>query len=439
MSERNPLAEVIWKNLDDAGRRAVLERPVQSVQQSLKVAVAGILAQVRAGGDEALRELTERFDGVRLAALRVTADEIDAAVASLSDAERAALTQARDNIRRFHEAQRRETLSVETMAGVVCEKLVRPVGRVGLYVPGGSAPLPSTVLMLGVPAQIAGCGVKVLCTPPGRDGRINPWILTAARLCGIEDVYKIGGAQAIAAMAFGTPSIPKVDKIFGPGNSYVTEAKLQVAQEPGGAAFDMPAGPSEVMVIADDAADPAFVAADLLSQAEHGPDSQVMLVCFSSAFAEAVRREVASQSARLARETIVHAALDKSRTVIAASRGEAMEIANAYAPEHLILQVREPRSLLPQVQAAGSVFLGALTPESMGDYASGTNHVLPTYGYARAYSGLALADFERSLSVQEVSLAGLRALGPVVERIASAEGLEAHANAVRLRLEVLGR
>lgn len=430
---------LVWKALDASARREALRRPAQANREAICAAVDEILKDVRAGGDAAVKALTARFDGARLDELKVGDEEFAAAQAALSDEDRAALQRAYANIRRFHQAQRRPALTVETEVGVVCEKLVRPIGRVGLYVPGGSAPLPSTVLMLAVPAQLAANPRVVLCTPPGADGRINPWILQAASLCGITEVYKVGGAQAVAAMAFGTESIPKVDKIFGPGNAFVTEAKLQVSQSPDGAALDMPAGPSEVLVIADDTADPDFVAADLLSQAEHGPDSQVILVSLSGELAEAVQRSLDEQLARLGRAEIAAQALAKSRIFLAETRAEALVIANAYAPEHLILQVQRARDWLPEVQTAGSVFLGALTPESFGDYASGTNHVLPTYGYARAYSGLSLSDFERSMSVQEVSREGLANLGPVVERLARAEGLEAHAQAVSLRLSRMSR
>ncbi|MDI1319596.1 MAG: histidinol dehydrogenase, partial [bacterium] len=339
----------------------------------------------------------------------------------------------------FHAAQRLPDLHIETAPGIVCEKITRPIGRVGLYVPGGSAPLPSTALMLGVPSQLAGNPVRVLCTPPDKSGRINPWILCAARLCGISEVYKLGGAQAIAALAFGTARVPKCDKLFGPGNAFVTEAKLQVSRDAGGAAFDLPAGPSELLVIADNRANPAFVAADLLSQAEHGPDSQVVLVAFSKKFAARVLQALTKQLATLPRATIARRALERSRIFLATSRDEAVEIANRYAPEHLILQVANPRGLLTAITTAGSVFLGDLTPESLGDYASGTNHVLPTYGWARACSGLGLADFQRTLTVQTAGAAGLQNLGPVVERLALAEGLAAHQRAVRVRLDKISR
>ncbi len=426
-----------WKSLSAAQRRAALQRPAQSAQKRTALVVAGILKLVRKGGDRALLKITAKFDRIRLRSLRVSAAEFAAAEKALSPSDRAALKRAYANIRRFHLAQRPAPVRVETMPGVVCEKVTRPIERVGLYVPGGSAPLFSTALMLGVPSQIAGNPVRVLCTPPGRDGRVSPWILCAARLCGIRDVFKLGGAQAIAAMAYGTATIPKCDKLFGPGNAFVTEAKLQVSRDT--AAIDLPAGPSEVMVIADNSADPAFVAADLLSQAEHGPDSQVMLLAFSTKFAARVQAEVAAQLALLPRVAIAAEALNKSRILIASSPAEAVEIANRYAPEHLILQVERPRALLPKISTAGSVFVGDWTPESLGDYASGTNHVLPTYGWARACSGLGLADFQRTMTVQEASPRGLKKLGPVVERLAAAENLVAHRRAVTVRLQKLSR
>jgi histidinol dehydrogenase len=428
---------LVWKSLSASARSAALQRPAQKAQPQTAALVAGIIAQVRRGGDDALRKLTAKFDGAKLASLRVSAAEFAAADKALRPADRAALRRAYRNLRAFHLAQRPQSVRVETMRGIVCEKVSRPIGRVGLYVPGGSAPLFSTALMLGVPSQIAGNPVRVLCTPPGRDGKLSPWILVAARLCGISDVFKLGGAQAIAAMAYGTASVPKCDKLFGPGNSFVTEAKLQVSRDAAGAAIDLPAGPSEVMVIADNAANPAFVAADLLSQAEHGPDSQVVLVAFSAKFAARVQAELDRQLALLPRGAIATEALKKSRVLLAASPAEAVEIANRYAPEHLILQVKNPRALLPAITTSGSVFLGAWTPESLGDYASGTNHVLPTYGWARACSGLGLADFQRTMTVQEATPRGLKKLGPVVERLALAENLAAHQRAVRVRLDKL--
>jgi histidinol dehydrogenase len=415
---------LVWQKLTAARQAAALRRPAQSAQPSVAATVRAIVAAVRRDGDVALRRLTRKFDGATLRSLRVTGAEFAAAEKSLSRADLATLRTAYRNIRAFHAAQQPRTLRVETQPGIVCEKTVRPIGRVGLYVPGGSAPLPSTALMLGV-----------LCTPPDKNGRINPWILCAAQLCGITEIYKVGGAQAIAALAYGTASIPKCDKLFGPGNAFVTEAKQQVARDADGAAIDLPAGPSEVLVIADHRAKPTFVAADLLSQAEHGPDSQVVLVTFGGKFAARVQAALEKQLADLPRAAIARRALKKSRTIIAANRAEAVEISNRYAPEHLILQVADPRNLLAGITTAGSVFLGDLTPESLGDYASGTNHVLPTYGWARACSGLGLVDFQRTMTVQTASAAGLRRLGPVVERLALAEGLAAHQRAVRVRLE----
>jgi histidinol dehydrogenase len=446
------MSPLVWKSLSAPARSAALQRPAQKAQKRTAIIVAGILALVRRGGDSALRQLTAKLDGVKLTSLRVSAAEFAAADKTLKPADKAALRTAYRNLRKFHLAQRPASIRVETTPGIVCEKVSRPIERIGLYVPGGSAPLFSTALMLGVPSQIAsdeaGRGARpeqdrraparrVLCTPPGRDGRISPWILCAAQLCGITEVFKLGGAQAIAAMAYGAGSVPKCDKLFGPGNSFVTEAKLQVSRD--AAAIDLPAGPSEVMVIADNSASPAFVAADLLSQAEHGPDSQVVLVTFSAKFAGRVQLEVDRQLALLPRGAIATKALANSRVILAGSPTEAVEVANRYAPEHLILQVADPRALLPNITTAGSVFLGAWTPESLGDYASGTNHVLPTYGWARACSGLGLSDFLRTMTVQTASPRGLEKLGPVVERLALAENLAAHQRAVRVRLDKLSR
>ena len=426
-----------WKSLSARQRLAALQRPAQSSREQLSATVAEIVATVRREGDDALRIYTAKFDGADLRSLKMSPAEFAAAEKALSAADKSALKTAYRNLRRFHLAQRPAPIRVETMPGIVCEKVSRPIERVGLYVPGGSAPLFSTALMLGVPSQIAGNPIRVLCTPAGRDGKLSPWILFAAQLCGITDIFKVGGAQAIAAMAFGTASIPKCDKLLGPGNSYVTEAKLQISREAAGAAIDLPAGPSEVMVIADNSAEPAFIAADLLSQAEHGPDSQVVLVTFSDKLAARVQDEVEKQLAALPRGAIATKALAESRVILAASPDEAVEIANRYAPEHLILQLADPRALLPRITTSGSVFLGAWSPESLGDYASGTNHVLPTYGWARACSGLGLTDFLRTMTVQTASPRGLKKLGPVVERLALAENLTAHQRAVRVRLDAL--
>ena len=340
-------------------------------------------------------------------------------------------------MRRYHEAQLTEPYSVTTSTGVVCERITRPVPAVGLYVPAGTAPLPSTAIMLAVPAALAGCPVRILCTPPRPDGTADPAVLTAAAECGVTEVYKIGGAQAVAAMAYGTESVPKVDKIFGPGNAWVTAAKTEVAADPAGAALDMPAGPSEVLVIADAAADPRAVALDLLSQAEHGEDSQVILVTTSEQLADAADAEIAAALPDLPRRPIMEQSLAHSRTLLVADMDEALEVSNTYAPEHLIMQVDSARDYLDRVTNAGSIFLGPYTPESVGDYCSGTNHVLPTYGYARAYSGLSLADFQKRMSVQELTADGVRGLQPTVSTLARLEGLDAHARAVEVRVERL--
>lgn len=428
---------LVWKYLSANARANALQRPAQSAQPQISAAVSQIVAQVRREGEKALRRYGKKFEGVDLRSRRVSETEFADAEKLLLAADKSALKTAYRNLRKFHAAQRSTAVRVETMSGIVCEKITRPIGRIGLYVPGGSASLFSTALMLGVPSQLAGNPVRILCTPPGRNktGEISPWILYAAQLCGITEVFKVGGAQAIAAMAYGTQTIQKCDKLFGPGNAFVTEAKLQVSRDAAGAAIDLPAGPSEVLVIADNRAEPAFVAADLLSQAEHGPDSQVVLVTFSEKFASRILVELERQVSILPRGDTARLALKRSRIFIAASRIEAVEIANRYAPEHLILQVENPRELLASVTTAGSVFLGDWTPESLGDYASGTNHVLPTYGWARACSGLGLTDFMRTMTVQTASIAGLKKLGPVVERLALAEGLAAHQRAVRVRLE----
>ncbi len=422
-----------WAALDEAARTALLARPVQTVAQRTRDAVADLLADVRTRGDAALREITARFDGVELADFAVSDEEFAAAHAAVSAELRQAMLEAAERIDAFHRAGMAQPYAVETAPGVVCERVIRPIPRVGLYVPAGTAPLPSTALMLGVPARLAGCREVVLCTPPRKDGTADPAVLVAAQLTGIRRVYKLGGAQAIAAMAFGTNSVPKCDKLFGPGNSYVTEAKQQVAQG-GAAAIDMPAGPSEVLVIADAGADAAFVAADLLSQAEHGPDSQVLLLSDDAGLIARVQDELATQLAGLDRADIARQALSASRLVQVSALEEAFAISNRYAPEHLILALREPRAWLEHVEAAGSVFLGDYTPEALGDYCSGTNHVLPTAGAARAYSGVSVASFQNFVSVQSASRAGIGAIGSCALTLAQAEGLDAHANAVALRL-----
>jgi len=423
-----------WSELDDAARAAILRRPLQAVQVEIDEAVARIIAQVRADGDSALRALTRRYDGVELAAFLVEEEEFSAAEARVPETLKAAMIEARDRLQAWHRAGMASDFEIDTATGVRCGRVLRGIGRVGLYVPAGSAPLPSTALMLGVPARLAGCADVVLCTPPRSDGGADPVVLVAARLCGIRRVYKCGGAQAIAAMAFGTESIPACDKIFGPGNAFVTLAKQQVSTMSGGPAIDMPAGPSEVLVIADAGAPPAHVAADLLSQAEHGPDSQVMLLTDAPALIASVQGELATQLATLPRAEIARQALEHARLIVVDALATAFDISNRYAPEHLILALRTPRDWLPQVLAAGSVFLGDYAPESLGDYCSGTNHVLPTNGAARAYSGVSVASFQTSISFQEVSRLGLATIGPCAITLARAEGLEAHAQAVLRRL-----
>lgn len=422
-----------WALLAPSARDAALQRPVTRRSDELRRAVARIIEQVRADGDATLRALTRKFDGVELGELRVSVAEFAEAAASITATAREAIDEACVRIRGFHAAQQPLSLRVETAPGVVCERISRPIRAVGLYVPAGSAPLPSSAMMLGVPAQLAGCERVVLCSPPNPQGRVDPHVLYVAQRCGISEVFKVGGAQAIAAMAIGTASVPRCDKLFGPGNAYVTEAKLQFAAE--GTAIDMPAGPSEVMVIADDAADPAFIASDLLSQAEHGADSQVVLVATSATLIDAVAQETEVQLAGLARAGTARDSLSHSRWIHVATLEEATDIANAYAPEHLIVHTREPRALLPRIRAAGSVFLGAYAAESLGDYCSGTNHVLPTNGAARGWSGVSLTSFLNFITVQEVTAAGLRAIGPCAMTLAGIEGLDAHAQAVRLRLE----
>ena len=426
-----------WSSLDAAGRRAALGRPSPESRADLAAKVAQIVDDVRLRGDVALREYSLRFDGVQLDSLRVEAAAFEAATRRLAGPGLAAIERAAGNVRRFHEAQRLVPLAVETSPGVRCERIVRPIQSVGLYVPAGSAPLPSALIMSAVPARVAGCPRIVLCTPPGKDGRVDDAILAAAQVCGVDQVYRVGGAQAIAALAYGTASIPKVDKIFGPGSAWVTAAKQRVAADPVGAALDLPAGPSEVLVIADDSARAEFVAADLLAQAEHDTLAQAILVTTSASLAAAVQREVESQRATLSRAAVLAASVAQSRILLVDDLDTALDVSNDYAPEHLILQVREPRRWLERVTNAGSVFLGDWTPEPMGDYCSGTNHVLPTYGHARAYSGLSLLDFVKRITVQEITPAGLLDLGPTAATLAGLEGLDAHAGAVTRRLAVL--
>lgn len=426
-----------WTELDAAGRRQALARPQLESQADVEQLARSIIREVRDQGDAALLAFAERFDRAKLASLQVTPAEFDAAEKLLTPKQLAAIETAIDNVRRFHAAQLAAPLSMDVMPGVRCERVYRPIPAVGLYVPAGSAPLPSTVIMVAVPASLAGCPERVLCTPPTADGSANAAVLAAARRCDITKVYKAGGAQAVAAMAYGTATVPKVDKIFGPGTALTTAAKQIVATDPAGAACDLPAGPSEVLVIADDSANAAFVASDLLAQAEHDVRAQAVLVTDSAALARRVAIEFHAQRTRLSRQGILRESAANCRTIIVRHMGEALRVSNEYAPEHLIVQTREPRALLEGIVNAGSIFLGAWSPESMGDYCSGTNHVLPTYGYARAYSGLSLTDFQKRITVQELTSAGLQLLGPVAETLAQLEGLDAHARAVTIRLEAL--
>jgi len=426
-----------WTELSEAEQSQALSRPALKDNKLLKDTVSTIIQKVRSGKDAAVLAYTKKFDGAELSSLRLPLEHLEQAPSLVSDKVKAAIDLAYHNIRLFHEAQYPNDISIETQPGVLCEQKHAPIARVGLYIPGGSAPLPSTVLMLGVCAQVAGCELPILCTPPSREGKVAPEILYAASKCGIEHIYLCGGAQAISAMAFGTQSIPKVDKIYGPGNSFVTEAKQQVSQRVDGAAIDMPAGPSEVLVLADANANPAFVASDLLSQAEHGPDSQAVLVSDSAELIKATQQQILHQLAKLSRKQIAQQSIDNSRFILAADMAEAIAITNAYAAEHLIVQTDNARELLAQLTNAGSIFLGKYSPESAGDYASGTNHVLPTYGYARNYSSLGLLDFMRRYTVQELSAKGIQNIGPAIIDLATAEGLDAHAQAVALRLAAL--
>jgi histidinol dehydrogenase len=399
----------------------------------LESSVRNIMNRVKNSGDEALREITLQFDKVELNSLQVPEAEINAAPNSLSAELKNAIEKAAANIKKFHAAQRRETLKVETMPGVSCWRKSVAIDRVGIYIPGGTAPLFSTVLMLGIPAKLAGCGEIVLCTPPDKTGKINPAILYAAAHVGVTKIFRIGGAQAIAAMAYGTESIPKVYKIFGPGNQYVTKAKQLVLED--GVAIDMPAGPSEVLVIADTSANPAFIAADLLSQAEHGEDSQVILVVLDESVVEPVKQEISKQLQALPRKAIAEKALAHSRVVYFSDINEAAAFVNEYAPEHLIINTRDFDDFADKVTNAGSVFLGNYSPEAIGDYASGTNHTLPTNGYAKAYAGVSLESFMKYITYQQLTREGLRSLGPVVEQMAEAEQLMAHKLAVTVRLK----
>ena len=410
----------------------IIKRPVfQNV--SLEKTVKKILEKVKTKGDKAVRKYTKDFDGVKLKKLTVNEKEIKTVENLVSQALKDSIQQAKSNIEKFHRSQIEEIKVIETMPGINCWRRSVGIERVGIYIPGGSAPLFSTVLMLAIPATIAGCKEIILCTPPSKDGSINPAILYTANLCGITNIFKVGGVQAIAAMAYGTETIPKVFKIFGPGNQYVTAAKQLIQKE--GVAIDMPAGPSEVLVIADDTAVPEFVAADLLSQAEHGADSQVILVTTSELMIEKVQQSIKEQLKELPRKEVAERALANSKIVLLNSINEAIELSNLYAPEHLILSCENAEELTGKIVSAGSVFIGNYSPESVGDYASGTNHTLPTNGYAAMYSGVSVDSFVKKLTFQQLTKEGLTNIGNIVMQMAEAEGLDAHKNAVAIRLK----
>jgi histidinol dehydrogenase len=426
-----------WNSLSPVAQDAVLQRPAQRDPKATAAAAQQIIDAVRQNGDAALFDLTERYDGVRLKDLGVSEQEFAAAESALSVAQHAAIDAAIATVHKFHAAQGAAPLRVETAPGVVCERISVPVRAVGLYVPAGSAPLPSTAIMLAVPAAIAGCPVRIMCTAPTRDGLADPAVLVAARKAGVERVFKVGGAQAIAAMAYGTASVPKCDKLFGPGNAWVTAAKLLVANDAAGAAVDLPAGVTEVLVIADHGAQADFVAADLLAQAEHSADAQALLVTTSGELAQRVAERVRRQMASLSRTTILLESVANIRLLVVDSLETAFRVANRYAPEHLMLEIDRPRQWLGHVTAAGAVFLGRWSPVTMGDYCSGPNHTLPTYGYARAHSGLGLEDFQKRITVQELTPAGLEGLASTAQILAGLEGLDAHAAAVTIRLQAL--
>lgn len=425
---------ILITNPDKSQWADILKRPVMNTE-NLFDTVRGIIDRVKAEGDRAVLEYEAKFDKAVLASLAVSEEEQEEAEALVSEELKAAIRLAKQNIETFHAAQRFEGKKVQTQPGVTCWQKAVAIEKVGLYIPGGTAPLFSTVLMLAVPARIAGCKEIVLCTPPSKDGKVHPAVLFAARVAGVSRIFKAGGVQAIAAMAYGTESVPKVYKIFGPGNQYVTAAKQLVSLRD--VAIDMPAGPSEVEVLADETANPVFVAADLLSQAEHGVDSQAMLITTSAWLQQAVKAEVERQLDLLPRKEIAEKSLANSKLIVVHNMEEAIELTNAYAPEHLIVETADYLSVAERVVNAGSVFLGSLTPESAGDYASGTNHTLPTNGYAKAYSGVSLDSFIRKITFQEIKPEGIRTIGPAIETMAANEHLDAHKNAVTVRLEVI--
>jgi histidinol dehydrogenase len=426
MNVYNNPAKESWKEL--------IQRP-QLELEFLESSVRNILNRVKKSGDQAIRDLTLQFDKVNVQDLEVTKEEMNQARKLISEELRSAIQIAAQNITLFHDAQKRDTLSIETMPGVKCWRKAVPITKVGIYIPGGTAPLFSTVLMLGIPASLAGCTEIILCTPPGKDGKIHPAILFAAECVGVTKIFKVGGAQAIAAMAYGTETIPNVYKIFGPGNQYVTKAKQLITEE--GVAIDMPAGPSEVLILADETCNPSFVAADLLSQAEHGEDSQVMLVLLDESKLNDIQQSLSTQLRELPRKAIAEKSLANSRALVFDQEKPAVDFVNEYAPEHLIINTSNAEAIAEQILNAGSVFIGNLSPEAVGDYAAGTNHTLPTNGYAKAYAGVSLESFLKFITFQQLSAAGIRNIGPVVEKLAEAEALTAHQRAVTIRLESL--
>ena len=429
------MKKYIYKDLSGEDIKALIKRPKMDFA-SVFGQVQPILDDVEKNGDAAIKSYTKKFDGVSLQSVALNPDSV---TVSLKPEIQTAIDKASENIYRFHREQFAMELEVETMNGVICKRVAKPIERVGLYIPGGTAPLPSTTMMLGIPAMIAGCKTIVIATPPDKDGNVPESVLYIAQKVGAKTVLKAGGAQAIAAMAYGTESIPKVDKIFGPGNQYVTAAKMVLQNSEAMVSIDMPAGPSEVLVITDNTSDPEFIAADLLSQAEHGSDSQVVLVVTEDTDLEAINAATQQQLEKLPRKEFATKALEKSFTVVVGNSEQAMEFSNQYAPEHLIINIKDEDELAEKVTNAGSVFIGQWTPESMGDYASGTNHTLPTYGYARMYSGVSLNSFQKFITMQKITEEGLKNLGPTVETLADVEGLHAHKNAVSLRLKKLGK
>ena len=434
MMDMLPLIQ--WNDLSEDERQQALQRPMISRSEGTLNTVKAIIKKVSTKGDVALRELTLLLDQVELSDFKLSKAEIDRAIEKTSPTVKSAINQAINNVRKFHEKKtKRLDISIEVMPGVSCEEITRPIETVGLYIPSGNNPLPSTAIMLGVPSLLAGCPNRILCSPPNKEGDVDKNIVTAAVACGIVDIYKLGGAQAITAMAYGTESIPRVDKIFGPGNTWVTVAKSLVAAANIGVSVDMPAGPTEVMVISNGGINSTSIAYDLLSQAEHGPESQVILLCTDADFAQQVQDDIFQILVDLPTKEIASQALQNSKIIMIETIEQALSIANFYAPEHLILAFTDARNYIDQVQNAGSVFLGNWSPESAGDYCSGTNHVLPTYGYAKSVSAISVDSFIKSISVQELSKEGLISLSTTITELARVEGLEAHARAVEVRLE----